>query len=95
MTIENEFLIDVLAEVQRARRKFPKPTFSTIALTEEVGELAQAVLKVSAGKWPRERIYDEAVQVAAMALRVALEGDDSVAAMTYEEPGDAAPVQQQ
>jgi len=52
---------------------------------EEVGELAQAVLKVRAGKWQYPRVFAEAVQVAAMAMRVALE-DDASLSVFYAEP---------
>ncbi len=72
---DGDFLSEVHSEVLRARTKFPSSRLVLAALTEEVGELAQAMLKVAAGKWPKERIRDEAVQVAAMALRVATEGD--------------------
>lgn len=81
-----DFLTDVHAELARARKKFPLSNCSLAALTEEVGELAQACLKVRAGVWDKKRIYDEAVQVAAMACRVAVEGDASLAAVPYAEP---------
>lgn len=72
-----DFLHEVAHEIDRARAKFPGSNLVMAALTEEVGELAQAMLKVAAGKWPSSRIYEEAIQVAAMALRVAVEGDPS------------------
>lgn len=68
-----QFLRDVHAEVERAREKFPDPDASMTALTEEVGELAQAFLDK-----PWTEVYKEAVQVAAMALRVATEGDPTL-----------------
>jgi hypothetical protein len=80
------FTDDVLREVVRARHKFPSSNLVLAALMEEVGELAQAMLKVRAGEWPAQRIREEAVQVAAMALRVALDGDPSFAAVEYSEP---------
>ena len=43
------------------------------ALTEEVGELAKAIMDEGS-----HRVWKEAVQVAAMALRVAVEGDPSL-----------------
>ena len=49
------------------------------ALTEEVGELAQAMLHIREGKgtdWTR--VYREAVQVAVMAMRAATEGDHTL-----------------
>jgi NTP pyrophosphatase (non-canonical NTP hydrolase) len=82
-----QFIGDVFAELDRARKKFPSATASTVALMEEVGELAQAMLKYSAGKWPHSRVREEAVQVAVMAMRVALEGDESLAKARYTEPG--------
>ena len=61
-------------ELQRAQKKFPLPEASIVALTEEVGELAQAALNKS---WTKE-VREEAIQVAAMAFRVAIEGDPSL-----------------
>lgn len=43
------------------------------ALTEEVGEVAKALLDESP-----DRVYEEAVQVAVMAMRLATEGDRSL-----------------
>lgn len=81
----NEFAQEMLRELDRARLKFPSPVCCLAALTEEVGELAQAMLKVAAGKWDAQRIYEEAVQVAAMAARCAIEGDESLNACGYSE----------
>jgi hypothetical protein len=47
------------------------------ALTEEVGELAQALIDHSRGKTTASHVFKEAIQVAAMAIRVAEEGDAS------------------
>lgn len=86
--LEGAFLRDTRSELNRARDKFPSATASTVALMEEVGELAQAMLKHAAGKWPHSRVMEEAVQVAVMAMRVALEGDESLAKAKYTEPGE-------
>lgn len=67
------FLSEVAAEVDRARAKFPSPAGSMVALMEEVGELARAMLDE-----PDARVRAEAVQVAAMAMRVAEEGDPTL-----------------
>lgn len=67
------FLNRVHVEILAARRKFPKPEASMTALTEEVGELAKALLDE-----PWENVVQEAHQVAAMAARVALEGDPTL-----------------
>ena len=66
------FLADVKAEVLRAHAKFPANKLASIALQEEVGELAKAVLDESP-----LRVREEAVQVACMAFRVGVEGDRS------------------
>lgn len=74
------FLHAVGIEVQRARAKFPGPNLNLAALTEEVGELAQALLQIREGKsndWGH--VVSEAVQVAAMAMRGATEGDATIA----------------
>lgn len=63
----------VQAEVIRARLKFPRNRYLLAALTEEVGELAQAILQ---GK-DRDAIEREAIQVACVAIRLCEEGDSS------------------
>jgi len=70
-----KFLRDTSNEVNRAREKFPKNDLLMVALTEEVGELAKALLDESP-----ERIYAEAVQVACVAARIATEGDCTIEA---------------
>lgn len=67
------FRAEVRLELGRARKKFPGNALTMVALTEEVGELAKALLDESP-----ERIVEEAIQVAVMAQRVATEGDKSV-----------------
>lgn len=66
------FLQEVRAEIIRAREKFPRNALASVALMEEVGELAKAVLDETTA---RARL--EAVQVACMAFRVGVEGDRS------------------
>lgn len=61
---------DIENELKRAREKFPNSDGSMTALTEEVGELAKAMLDE-----PLDRVRAEAIQVAVMAIRVATEGD--------------------
>ena len=79
MTTNSEFLDAVAKEIGRARTKFPNPQMSMCALTEEVGELAQALLHARFKDLPWKAVYDEAVQVATMAMRVATEGDPTIA----------------
>lgn len=75
---EEKFLRLVYAEVRRAQIKFPGTELVMTALTEEVGELAKALLDES---W--ENVIKEAIQVAAMAMRVAVEGDPSMNSHRY------------
>lgn len=67
------FLADVRKEAERARGLFPGDTLRTLAFAEEAGEVVKAVLDESP-----ERVRKEAVQVAAMAARIVLDGDGSV-----------------
>lgn len=83
MTELLQFTYDVSTEVLRAREKFPDPYGVMCALTEEVGELAKALMDE-----PRARVYKEAVQVAAMAARLALEGDPSLQRIRDERHAD-------
>lgn len=69
----DEFLSKVRAEVIRARQLFPGDRIMTLALAEEFGELVKAVLDESS-----ENVRKEAIQTAAMAARVVLDGDSSV-----------------
>lgn len=66
----------IAAEVSSARIKFPAPNKNMTALTEEVGELAKALLEYDGSD--RDEIEKEAVQVAAMAIRVLEEGDPTL-----------------
>ena len=70
---EEQFLYLVMMEVNRARKKFPKPDGLFRALTEETGELAKAFADE-----PGLAVMQEAVQVAATAMRIALEGDPTL-----------------
>lgn len=62
----------IIEGLQNARDKFPSSTLSMAALTEEVGELAKALLDSDS-----EHVCKEAIQVAVMAIRVLEEGDDT------------------
>lgn len=72
-------LLDVVLELLRAEGKFPSWTTDAAhamnVLTEEVGELAQAINDFHSGgdtEALRARMRNEAVQVGAMALRFML-----------------------
>ena len=83
---DEKFLSDVLTELEKARKKFPKTKNIIVALMEEVGELSEALLKLTEDGELNEKelnertmnVYKEAVQVASTALRVAVEGDISM-----------------
>jgi len=68
-----DFLDQVRAELARARSKFPGDRIMTLAMAEEFGELVKAVLDEHSSD-----VRKEAVQTAAMAARVVLDGDASV-----------------
>lgn len=62
-------------EAVRASGLFPDNRHQYVALAEEAGELAQALLDLTYGKTGPAHVTEEAVQVAAMALRIIAEGD--------------------
>ena len=64
------FLSQVADELHRARAKHPGDNATLAALVKEVGELSQAMIDHDA-----RHVRDEAVQVAAMAMRLILDGD--------------------
>jgi hypothetical protein len=66
-----EFVGELIQEVERARTKHPGGKHLTVALMEEVGELAKALLENEGS----DRVREEAIQVACVALRIATEGD--------------------
>lgn len=74
-------IVGIVQEVKRARTKFPGNKMLLAALTEEVGELAKALLQ----KLPADEVRKEAIQVCAVAVRIIEEGDASFADLTDEE----------
>lgn len=69
---------EVLAEVERASKKFPTwptdPLHALAVLTEEVGELTKAALQLTyePEKSSADQVRQEAIQAAAMAVRFAM-----------------------
>lgn len=70
MTDDEKLVWEIIAELGRARAKFPGDNVTTLAMAEEAGELATAVFEES-----RAAVRKEAVQTAVMAMRVVLDGD--------------------
>lgn len=70
-------LTAIEAELKRARELFPNTKHNTVALMEEVGELAQALLDLEMGKQTVADVYAEAIQVAVMAIDIAERGDSN------------------
>ncbi len=75
--------IEIQLELNRAREHFPSSSHSLAALVEEVGELSTALLEGEG----RDRVRQEAFQVAVMAIRIAEEGDPSFDQKLTETPG--------
>jgi NTP pyrophosphatase (non-canonical NTP hydrolase) len=85
-----EAIHDIRNELVKARKHFGN-SHTLTALQEEVGELAQAMIDLEMEQVGAQDsdVYEEAVQVAAMAIRVATEGDDTFDAYDpSEEPSD-------
>lgn len=72
---------DLCNAIACGRAKFPGNRFMLAALTEEVGELARALLQ----RKGQDATRTEALDVAAVALRIALEGDATFDDITQEE----------
>jgi hypothetical protein len=72
---KKETLEELVNEVVFARNNFPSNKHNLAALTEELGELAQAMIETSRGCTMDWR--HEALQVACVALRVYEEGDST------------------
>lgn len=80
------FIRDLRLELKRARKKSPSSDAVMTALTEEVGELAKAHMEE-----PWERVYKEAVQVACVAIRIAIEGDATLVRVRHDRGQDDGP----
>jgi hypothetical protein len=79
--LEDESLAALQGEVGNGRRKFPGNRLLLAGLVEEVGELAKALLQ----REGRASIEREALQVAAVAMRIYEEGDATFADVSDEE----------
>ncbi len=80
-------MYDIENELIKAREKFPTNKHLLAALTEEVGELAQALLQMQCEKEKGvcdQDVYGEAIQVASMAIRIAVEGESTLPAYNPE-----------
>jgi hypothetical protein len=77
LSVLDETFDDIGAEVIRARQKFPGNRHLLAALVEEVGELSQAYLQ----RQGSQRIREEAMQVACVAIRIMEEGDSAFAVL--------------
>ena len=66
-----KFITDLMICLTKARKAFPDNRHRLAALVEEVGEVATA-LQENQGQ---QRVYEECVDVACTALRLAVEGD--------------------
>ena len=73
---DNQFIRAVILEVANAREKFPSNDGLTLALAEESGEAIKAAMDENL-----DFLRAECVQTAAMALRLAVEGDPMVDAL--------------
>lgn len=79
----NQLLADISIELRRARASFPAvDNLTTIAMLEEAGEVAKAVLSEDPAA-----VRKECVQLAVMAMRIVLDGDPSTTAYRAKHHG--------
>lgn len=82
--VTDEIMFRLIAdELAKARKKFPGNKHQLAAFNEEAGELTRAMLEYEYEQAAQRDIVKEAVQSAAMAIRVAVEGS---AEMKYSYP---------
>jgi antirestriction protein len=75
----------IRGELRLSREAFPGNHYIHAALIEEVGELSKALMEHStSGKITAAELFHEAIQVAAMAIRIGTEGDRDFAYEPYE-----------
>lgn len=72
-TPEEKLAGEIMAELIHARTKFPGTNATLAALVEEVGEVSTALMEE-----PRANVRKEAIQVAVMAIRIILDGDQTL-----------------
>jgi len=75
MTCLPLWMIEVKAEMDRARGLHPDPALLVTAFSEEAGEVVKAVLDHLAKKGPLSDVRKELIQTAAMVGRLLEEGD--------------------
>lgn len=78
-----ELLQSIRQEAMQGIESYPDASGLMVALMEEVGELARAMMSET-----RDRVKDEAVQVAALAIRIAIEGDPTLDAIRARRNAD-------
>jgi len=84
VTLTAQFIRHLETETEKTRVAIPVNENMMVALMEEVGELAKALLQCEYENGDMQSVYGAAVQVASVALRIATEGDDSLD--TYNPP---------
>lgn len=66
----------ITQEYEGSVKKFPTNKHKLAAATEELGELAQALIDYDRGKRSSLDVFTEAIQVASCAIRIALQGSE-------------------
>lgn len=70
---EQAFLLCMLDELKKAKKKHPGNALRLVAVGEEFGEVCKAVLDE-----PWQNVYKECAQLSSTSLRLAVEGDSCV-----------------
>lgn len=73
---DGQMMVAIRNEIRQARAEFPHNHYMLPVLVEEMGRLAKAIVEHSLGKEvTTAEVFQEAVQVAVMTIRLATEGD--------------------
>ena len=64
------------AEMAKAKAKFPQPTYVTLKVAEEAGEVVRGAVHYAEGRLSWDELENEAIQTIAMILRLLTEGDE-------------------
>ena len=86
---DERMIEDIRAELRRARHLHPGTKHLVCVLSEEAGEVAKAMYDHEYAQGAPEDVVTECIQTAAMAIRVATEGDSTFSYVPPEQESES------